>query len=653
MKRYVILAEGAFDEEAKTATGVMRYAQSPTVAVIDSTRAGTVAGDHVPGLKSDVPVVSDARRHVGARADDAPGRRRAGGRQAARRLSPRDPRRAGERPRRRERPARFPGRRPRVRLGRPPFGPGAARPAPGAARPERADRGEPRRADAHRPHGRVGLRPRQDDGVPRARRRGAPARPGVGVRPDRADGHRHRRVGDRGRRGDLGLRRRRRPSGWSWRATSAAATARSCGSRARARSTTRSTRASPSGCCTAPPRTLSSSCTSRAGETIDGDPRYAIPTLTELIDDQVRMARHVRPAAGRRRRRSRRTGSTRTPPARRSSETERETGLVADDPVRFGAGRLLDAVHERAPLTSRAVPDPRVTRLAEVLCRYSLEIGPGDTVLIDGPALAQPLFVEMVKLVTEAGAHPMLRPRLERADAALLEGASEAQVAAITRLDEVEIEAPTQRAHDLGKRQHAPHEQRAVPRPRRRGRRRCGPLFERFLARESAGDVRWCGTAFPCNAAAQDAGMSLADWEDFVYRAGHLNDADPIAFWREQSARQAKIAERFAGRARDPHPGRGHRPRARRRRPHVGQRRRPQELPRRRGLHEPCRGRHAGPHRVQLRRDLHGERRRRRAPEVRRRARRRARGDTRRATSSSGCSTWTRARATWARWRSA
>ncbi len=39
-----------------------------------------------------------------------------------------------------------------------------------------------------------------------------------------------------------------------------------------------------------------------------------------------------------------------------------------------------------------------------MLCRYSLEVGPGDTVLIDGPALAQPLFVEMVKLVTEAGA---------------------------------------------------------------------------------------------------------------------------------------------------------------------------------------------------------------------------------------------------------
>ncbi len=58
-RRYAVLAEGCFDEDAKTATGVMRYAETPTVAVIDSTRAGTTARDHVPGLDSDVPVVAD------------------------------------------------------------------------------------------------------------------------------------------------------------------------------------------------------------------------------------------------------------------------------------------------------------------------------------------------------------------------------------------------------------------------------------------------------------------------------------------------------------------------------------------------------------------------------------------------------------------
>jgi uncharacterized NAD-dependent epimerase/dehydratase family protein len=64
-RRYAVLAEGCFDEDAKTATGVMRYSDSPTVAIIDSTRAGTVAADHVPGLAQDVPVVTDVDAAMG------------------------------------------------------------------------------------------------------------------------------------------------------------------------------------------------------------------------------------------------------------------------------------------------------------------------------------------------------------------------------------------------------------------------------------------------------------------------------------------------------------------------------------------------------------------------------------------------------------
>jgi len=53
-----MLCEGGFDEDAKTATGVLRYAEAETVAIIDSTMAGSTAGDHVPGLDSAVPVVA-------------------------------------------------------------------------------------------------------------------------------------------------------------------------------------------------------------------------------------------------------------------------------------------------------------------------------------------------------------------------------------------------------------------------------------------------------------------------------------------------------------------------------------------------------------------------------------------------------------------
>ena len=59
MKRYAVLAEGGFAEhDAKTALGVLRYAPHETVAILDSTRAGSVAADHVPGLSSRAPLVA-------------------------------------------------------------------------------------------------------------------------------------------------------------------------------------------------------------------------------------------------------------------------------------------------------------------------------------------------------------------------------------------------------------------------------------------------------------------------------------------------------------------------------------------------------------------------------------------------------------------
>jgi aminopeptidase len=185
-----------------------------------------------------------------------------------------------------------------------------------------------------------------------------------------------------------------------------------------------------------------------------------------------------------------------------------------------------------------------VTTLADLLCRYSLEVGEGDTVLIDGPPLAQPLFVELVRKVTELGAHPMVRPRLERVQAAFLAEAGEEQLRAVTRLDEIEIEAPTRALSIWGQRN---NRFASGIDPNRQAIRSAAtrPLFERFFEREAQGEVRWCGTAFPCDAAAQDAGMSLTEWEDFVYSAGHLLDPNPIAFWEAQSARQAQIAERL------------------------------------------------------------------------------------------------------------
>ncbi len=67
--RVAILAEGLFTRTtAKTAIGVLRYATYQVVAVIDSTRAGTDAADHV-GIGRGVPVVASVDEAIARGAD--------------------------------------------------------------------------------------------------------------------------------------------------------------------------------------------------------------------------------------------------------------------------------------------------------------------------------------------------------------------------------------------------------------------------------------------------------------------------------------------------------------------------------------------------------------------------------------------------------
>jgi len=81
-----------------------------------------------------------------------------------------------------------------------------------------------------------------------------------------------------------------------------------------------------------------------AGETVvDGDERFPIPPLRELVDLHERMSLLARPA--RVLAIALNTRNLDDEAARRAAaEVEAETGLPADDPVRFRAARLLDAV---------------------------------------------------------------------------------------------------------------------------------------------------------------------------------------------------------------------------------------------------------------------------------------------------------------------
>jgi aminopeptidase len=80
-----------------------------------------------------------------------------------------------------------------------------------------------------------------------------------------------------------------------------------------------------------------------------------------------------------------------------------------------------------------------------------------------------------------------------------------------------------------------------------RSRKASAALFSRKMKRSADGSYRWCLTVYPTHAMAQDADMSLADYRDFVYGAGMLDEADPVAFWREEGRKQAELADWLRG----------------------------------------------------------------------------------------------------------
>ncbi len=86
-----------------------------------------------------------------------------------------------------------------------------------------------------------------------------------------------------------------------------------------------------------------------AGQTeIEGVPGHAIPPLSQLVELYERIALPVRPAPVAAV--ALNTSALDEPAAREAvAAAEEETGLVADDPVRFGAGRLVDAILARLP----------------------------------------------------------------------------------------------------------------------------------------------------------------------------------------------------------------------------------------------------------------------------------------------------------------
>ena len=181
--------------------------------------------------------------------------------------------------------------------------------------------------------------------------------------------------------------------------------------------------------------------------------------------------------------------------------------------------------------------DPRIARLAQLVVGRCLDVQPGWQVSVRATPLARPLVSEIARAIGERGAYYLPRinwgPDRFRVD---LDWALAAPLELLGELPPIERHAIETEDARLTIR--APEDVHAGAEldPERR------MLMQQAMApaskRARSLDVRWAVVEFPTAAAAEQAGMSLEEYTDFVYDACLLD-------WDAEEARMREIKERF------------------------------------------------------------------------------------------------------------
>ena len=186
--------------------------------------------------------------------------------------------------------------------------------------------------------------------------------------------------------------------------------------------------------------------------------------------------------------------------------------------------------------------DPRVETVARILVDYSVQVRPKQLVRIGGGPQGTPLILAVYQKVLERGAHPFLQVQPEEAEELLYAYASDVQLDYIPPFmrDMIEqIDASIGIWTDVNTKQLT----NADPAKQSRRAVAMRPLSDRLLERAARKELRWSGTIHPIQAFAQDAEMSLREFEDFVYEGCLVHESDPIKAWKKISKKQQRLVD--------------------------------------------------------------------------------------------------------------
>nr|MBN1228166.1 aminopeptidase [Anaerolineae bacterium] len=194
--------------------------------------------------------------------------------------------------------------------------------------------------------------------------------------------------------------------------------------------------------------------------------------------------------------------------------------------------------------------DPRVDKVADVLVNYSVAVKTGDLVRIRVfDPVASPMALEVYKYVLLAGGNAFFQMSPAGSGEVFYKNASDEQLdflnpLAMWTIENVDVDIAL--LADSNTKALTNIDPPKISRARAAGR----PVSQRFMERQAVGALRWTLTQYPTHASAQDAEMSLMEYEDFVYSACMVHLDDPVAYWKGIAAEQQRLVDWLKGKER-------------------------------------------------------------------------------------------------------
>ena len=184
--------------------------------------------------------------------------------------------------------------------------------------------------------------------------------------------------------------------------------------------------------------------------------------------------------------------------------------------------------------------DKRLEKLSDILIHHSLKLKKKDLFVIEGSYRSSPLIKEVYQRALEVGANPYVRIGVEGLSEIFFKKASDSQLKFLSPISKFEIKNIDAKLGII-----CPENTRNMTNINPKKQAICSKaqqeIFDIFLKRAANKDLRWCLTQYPSNASAQDADMSLSEYEDFIFKAAMIDKRDPVSHWEKMYKEQEKI----------------------------------------------------------------------------------------------------------------